>query len=141
GSVPGDAHQSAGVPVPPTLSEREPSWTRGLDYELTPQTMLYVVQRGGFRVGGFNGASAVQTSTGATVIDSNKPEIARDVEVGIKCAGRLGGFPMRVNADVYQERVRDAQRVVSTDLSSFTVNANKTQVDGFELDALIDVTS
>ena len=141
GSVPGDAHQSAGVPVPPTLSEREPSWTLGLDYELTPQTMLYVVQRGGFRVGGFNGASAVQTSTGATVIDSYKPEIARDLEFGIKYAGRLGGFPMRVNADVYQERVRDAQRVVSTDLSSFTVNANKTQVDGFELDALIDVTS
>ena len=141
GSVPGDAHQLAGVPVPPTLSEREPSWTLGLDYELTPQTMLYVVQRGGFRVGGFNGASAVQTSTGATVIDSYKPEIARDLEFGIKYAGRLGGFPMRVNADVYQERVRDAQRVVSTDLSSFTVNANKTQVDGFELDALIDVTS
>ena len=141
GSVPGDAHQSAGVPVPPTLSEREPSWTLGLDYELTPQTMLYVVQRGGFRVGGFNGASAVQTSTGATVIDSYKPEIARDLEFGIKYAGRLGGFPMRVNADVYQERVRDAQRVVSTDLSSFTVNANRTQVEGFELDALIDVTS
>jgi len=141
GSVPGDAHQLAGVPVPPTLSEREPSWTLGLDYELAPQTMLYVVQRGGFRVGGFNGASAVQTSTGATVIDSYKPEIARDLEFGIKYAGRLGGFPMRVNADVYQERVRDAQRVVSTDLSSFTVNANRTQVEGFELDALIDVTS
>ena len=141
GSVPGDAHQLAGVPVPPNLSEREPSWTLGLDYQFTPQTMLYVVQREGFRVGGFNGASAVQTSTGATNIDSYKPEIARDLEFGIKYAGRLAGFPMRVNADVYQERVRDAQRVVSTDLSSFTINADKTQVDGFELDALIDVTS
>ncbi len=141
GSVPEDAHQFAGVPVPPLLSEREPSWTLGLDYQLAPQTLLYVVQRAGFRVGGFNGASAVQSSTGATNIDSYKPEIARDLEFGIKYAGRLGGFPMRVNADVYQERVRDAQRVVSTDLSSFTVNADKTQVDGFELDALIDVTS
>jgi iron complex outermembrane receptor protein len=141
GSVPEDAHQLAGVPLPPVLSEREPSWTLGLDYQLTPETLLYIVQRGGFRVGGFNGASAVQTSTGATTIDSYKPEIARDLELGIKYAGRLGGLPARINADVYEERVRDAQRVVSTDLSSFTVNADKTQVDGFELDALIDVTS
>jgi outer membrane receptor protein involved in Fe transport len=66
GSVPRDAHQLAGVPLPPILSEREPSWTLGLDYQLTPQTLLYVAQRGGFRVGGFNGTSIVQTSTGAT---------------------------------------------------------------------------
>ena len=123
------------------LSEREPSWTLGLDYQLTPETLLYIVQRAGFRVGGFNGASVVQTSTGATNIDSYKPEIARDLEFGIKYAGRLGGFPMRINADVYEERVRDAQRVVYTGLSSFTLNADKTQVDGFELDALIDLTS
>jgi iron complex outermembrane receptor protein len=141
GSVPEDVHQLTGVPLPPVLSEGEPSWTLGLDEQLTPETLLYIVQRGGFRVGGFNGASAVQTSTGATAIDSYKPEIARDLELGIKYAGRLGGLPVRINADVYEERVRDAQRVVSTDLSSFTVNANKTQVDGFELDALIDVTS
>jgi iron complex outermembrane receptor protein len=92
-------------------------------------------------VGGFNGASAIQTSSGAIAIDSYKPEIARDLELGIKYAGRLGGLPMRLNADVYEERVRDAQRVITPDLSSFTVNADKTQVDGFELDALVDVTS
>jgi iron complex outermembrane recepter protein len=141
GSVPEDAHQLAGVPLPPVLGEREPSWTLGLDYQLTAETLLYLVQRGGFRVGGFNGASIVQTSTGAINIDSYKPEFARDLELGIKYAGRLGGLPMRINADVYEERVRDAQRVVDTGLSSFTLNANKTQVDGFELDALIDLTS
>ena len=140
GSVPADAHQSAGVRSPPNLREREPSWTLGLDYQLTPETLLYIAQRGGFRVGGFNGASVVRTSTGSINIDSYKPEIARDLEFGIKYAGRLGGVPLRINADVYEERVRDAQRVVSTDLSSFTVNAEKTQVDGFELDALIDLT-
>jgi iron complex outermembrane receptor protein len=140
GSVPEDAHQLAGVPLPPVLNESEPSWTLGLDDQLTPETLLYLVQRGGFRVGGFNGASAVQTSTGATAIDSYKPEIARDLELGIKYVGTLGDLPARINADVYEERVRNAQRVVSTDLASFTVNADKTQVDGFELDALIDLT-
>src|SRR5580704_8890564 len=136
GSVPGDAHQLAGVPVPPVLSEREPSWTLGLDYQLTPETLLYIAQRGGFRVGGFNGTSIVQTSTGATNIDSFKPETARDLELGIKFAGRLGEFPVRINADVYEERVRDAQRVVYAGVAAFTLNADKTQVDGFEFNAL-----
>jgi iron complex outermembrane receptor protein len=141
GSVPEDAHQLAGVPLPPTLSEREPSWTLGLDYQLTPETLLYVAQRGGFRAGGFNGTSTVQTSTGATNIDSFKPEIARDLELGVKYAGRLGDFPVRINADVYEERVRDAQRVVYAGFALYTVNADRTQVDGFELSALIDLTS
>jgi iron complex outermembrane receptor protein len=141
GSVPKDAHQLAGVPLPPVLSEREPSWTLGLDYQLTPETLLYLAQREGFRVGGFNGASAVQANTGSINIDSYKPEIARDLELGVKFAGRLAGFPVRINADVYEEKLRDAQRVVDTGLSSFTLNADKTQVDGFELDALIDLTS
>jgi iron complex outermembrane recepter protein len=141
GSVPEDAHQLAGVPLPPILSEREPSWTLGLDYQLTPETLLYIAQRGGFRAGGFNGTSIVQTSTGATNIDSFKPEIARDLELGIKYVGRLGVFPVRINTDVYEERVRDAQRVVYAGVAAFTLNADKTQVDGFELDALINLTS
>jgi iron complex outermembrane receptor protein len=141
GSVPQDAHQLAGVLLPPILSEREPSWTLGLDDQLTPETLLYIAQRGGFRVGGFNGTSIVQTSTGATNIDSFKPELARDLELGIKYAGRLGIFPVRINADVFEERVRDAQRVVYAGVAAFTLNADKTQVDGFELDALMDVTS
>jgi iron complex outermembrane recepter protein len=141
GSVPEDAHQLAGVPLPPTLSEREPSWTLGLDYQLTSEALLYVAQRGGFRAGGFNGTSTIQSSTGATNIDSFKPEIARDLELGIKYAGRLSDFPVRINADVYEERVRDAQRVVYSGFALYTVNANRTQVDGFELGALIDLTS
>jgi iron complex outermembrane receptor protein len=141
GSVPKDAHQLAGVPLPPILSEREPSWTLGLDYQLSPETLLYIAQRGGFRVGGFNGTSIVQTSTGARKIDAFKPEIARDLELGIKYAGRLGDFRVRISADVYEERVRDVQRVVYAGVASFTVNADKTQVDGIELDALVDLTS
>jgi len=141
GSVPEDVHQLMGVPLPPILSEREPSWTLGLDYQLTHDTFLYIAQRGAFRTGGFNGTSIVQTSTGATNIDSYKPEIARDLELGIKYAGRLGRFPVRINADVYEERVSDAQRVVYAGIAAFTLNADRTQVDGFELDTMMDLTS
>jgi iron complex outermembrane receptor protein len=48
---------------------------------------------------------------------------------------------VRINADVYEQRVSDAQRVVYAGVAAFTVNADKTQVDGCELDALIDLTS
>jgi iron complex outermembrane receptor protein len=48
---------------------------------------------------------------------------------------------MRINADIYEERVRDAQRVVYAGVAAFTLNADKTQVDGFELNALIDLAS
>lgn len=140
GSQPKDLFQLAGVPLPPVLSEHEPSWTLGLDYQLTPETLLYIAQRGGFRAGGFNGTSAIATSTGKS-IDSFKPEIARDLELGIKYAGRLGDVPVRINADVYEERVRDAQEVLYSGLAGVTVNANKTQTDGFELNAQIDFTS
>jgi outer membrane receptor protein involved in Fe transport len=50
GSVPGDVYQLEHVPLPPVLSEHEPSWTLGLDYQLTPETLLYIAQRGGYRV-------------------------------------------------------------------------------------------
>jgi hypothetical protein len=42
---------------------------------------------------------------------------------------------------VVQERVADAQRVVYAGVAAFTVNADRTQVDGFELDVLMDLTS
>ena len=141
GSVPEDAHQLAGVPLPPTLSEREPSWTLGLDYQLTPEALLYIAQHGSFRAGGFNGTSTVETNTGGTNIDSFKPEVARDLELGLKYAGRLGRLPARINADVYEERVSDAQRVVYAGIALYTVNAAEAQVRGFELDALVNLTS
>jgi len=141
GTVLADAHQLAGVPLPPITSEREPSWTLGLDYQLTSGALIYFAQRGGFRVGGFNGGSVAQTSTGATNIDAFKPEIARDLELGIKFAGSMGQFPVRINADVYVETVKDAQRVVYAGVASFTVNAGKTQVSGFELDVPVELTS
>ena len=48
---------------------------------------------------------------------------------------------MRINADVYEERVTDAQRVVYAGIAAFTVNADETQVDGFELDDREERTS
>jgi iron complex outermembrane receptor protein len=140
-SEPQDAHFLGGTPVPPPLSERKPSWTLGLDYQLNPETLIYLTQRGGFRVGGYNGTSSIPTASGGTAIDTFRPETAVDLELGAKFSGRVFDLPARLNMDVYEERLRDAQRVVYFGISSQTTNAAKAQVDGFEMDALLDLTS
>lgn len=147
-SVPDDSHYTGVLnpgaiptPTPAPLSERKPSWTLGLDYQLTPETLIYLTQRGGFRVGGYNGTSALEVPGGKTEIDTFKPEIARDLELGVKFSGRAFDMPVRLNADVYEERIRDAQRVIYFGISSQTANADKAQVDGLEVDALVDLTA
>lgn len=140
-SEPQDTHFLQGVPES-SLSEHEPSWTLGIDYQLNPETLIYLTQRGGFRVGGFNGTSTLALPDGGQKIDQFKPEIAKDLELGIKYSGRLFGvLPARLNADVYEERISDAQRVVYSGVSSQTANATRAKVDGFEFDGLLDLTS
>jgi iron complex outermembrane receptor protein len=146
-SEPQDANFLAGIPEP-SLSDHRPSWTLALDWQVTKETLLYITQRGSFRVGGFNGSSSVPEAPGSPytnaegiAIDSFKPETVRDLELGVKFAGHIGGLPTRINADVYESRISDAQRVVYVGISSQTTNAKKAQVDGFEFEALIDPTS
>ena len=52
----------------PTESElfQDPSWQVGLDYQVVPELMLYVVSRGSWRSGGFNGFAA----SNPTLLDS-----------------------------------------------------------------------
>ncbi len=147
GSEPQDAHFLAGV-AEPSLSGYKPSWNLGLDWQVNPQTLLYITQRGSFRAGGFNGTSTIPEATGSSytspagvAIDSFKPEIVRDLEFGVKFAGRIGGLPTRINAAVYESRISDAQRVVYAGISSQTTNAKKAQIDGFEFEGLIDPTN
>ena len=139
GANPQDSHFLAGIPEP-SLSDNHPSWTLGIDYQLTPETFIYLAQRGSFRVGGFNGTSTISTPTGPQ-IDSFKPEIARDLELGVKFSGYLSSLPARINGDVYEERISDAQRVVYFGISAQTTNAMATKIDGFEFQALVDLTT
>jgi iron complex outermembrane recepter protein len=139
GENPQDSHFLAHIPEP-SLSDNHPSWTLGIDYQLTPDALIYVAQRGSFRVGGFNGTSSIPTPSGPQ-IDSFRPELARDVELGVKFSGHIFDLPARINADVYEERITDAQRVVYFGISSQTTNAAAARVDGFEFQGLVDLTT
>jgi iron complex outermembrane receptor protein len=146
-SEPQDANFLAGIPEP-SLSDHRPSWTLALDWQVTQGTLLYITQRGSFRVGGFNGSSSVPEPLGSPytnaegiAIDSFKTETVRDLELGVKFAGHIAGLPTRINAAVYESRISDAQRVVYVGISSQTTNAKEAKVDGFEFEGRIDPTN
>jgi iron complex outermembrane receptor protein len=137
-----DSYALAGVPNA-SQTVHKPSWTVGLDYQVTPQTLLYVTQRGSYRTGGFNGTSSVvnpANPSGPHLNNEFRPETTWDVEIGSKFAGTLGGMPARLTLAVYDQTVKDVQRAVYFGISSETSNARKARTTGVEFDGQLDLT-
>jgi len=116
-----------------------PAWTFNLQYQLTPDNMIYFAQRGSFRSGNFNG-------TVNPVNDDNffGNEYAHDFEVGYKFAGRLGAAPFRFNLALYEEFVKHAQHavyaVVDGNPAGFTLNVPESRTRGVEVDTSLGIT-
>lgn len=135
----------------PTLPEQSksfdrPSWTVGLDWQVTPSLLLYVAHRGSWRSGGFNGTAPPRYGNAGLGGNEFKPEKTHDIEIGEKFSGRLAGMPFRLNVALYNQWIEDVQRVVFAvtpaalspgGVSSFralTNNVPKAEVRGVELD-------
>jgi iron complex outermembrane receptor protein len=83
-----------------------PTWTAGLDYQITPETLLYAKGSRGFKSGGFNGAGGVYYP------NRYESEYVTDVEVGIKSDFDIMGIKTRTNIDGFHDDYRNAQRSV-----------------------------
>ena len=120
------------------LEVSKPSWTFSLDYQLTPQTLLYVTTRGSYRSGGFNFDNAPFPTLGAVGGNRFLPETVKDVEGGAKNSGRFDGIPYRVNVSAYNEWIDDVQRVAyvieAGSPVSDTANAAGAEVTGMDAD-------
>ena len=80
------------------------TWTGGLEYQATAETLLYLTSRRGFRPGGANGFSA------SGLLENNYgPEYVNDLELGLKSDWSLGGVPVRTNIDLYGQTYDDIQ--------------------------------
>jgi len=93
---------NTGVPLvsfgPLTTKTRRTSWTVGLDYQVTPNTLLYVASRHSYKAGGFN-----LTSTDTPLIfRTYDPETLTDVEIGAKTQFNAGPVPVRANLALYK---------------------------------------
>jgi iron complex outermembrane recepter protein len=120
---------------------RNPSWSAGLDWQLNQQTLLYIVTRGSWRSGGFNGYSPSVQAPAAAGGNEFLPEKKHDVEIGAKFRGDLMAMPTELNVALYNQWVTNIQRVVYAQVNgaaaAFTGNITSGQVRGLELDAEI----
>lgn len=92
-----------------TQSSTKPSWSASLNYKVTPDLMLYVAHRHGYRSGGVQNRATTQ----AAAVPFN-PETVNDVELGAKYSGRIGDdASLTVNVAGYRDWYKDLQRVIS----------------------------
>jgi iron complex outermembrane receptor protein len=138
-SYPVDPHALLSGQPSESAEFSNPSWQVGLDYKILPKVLLYVVQRGSWRSGGFNGYSPSNPTLAQ--FDGNEflPEKTHDVEVGAKFHGDVMGAPAALNIALYNQWITDIQRVIyafaGTNVSAFTGNIPAGEVRGVELDA------
>jgi len=116
------------------LDSDEPTWTVGLDYTFTDETLVYAKISRGYKSGGFN-PYAVREET--RIFD---PEYLTSYEAGIKTDIDLGSVPTRVNAAVYSSRFKDSQIGIGDyNIATRAAGARITQADatinGIEFEA------
>ena len=130
-----------------------PSWTVGLDWQYSPELLLYVTQRGSWRSGGINGTGPARTGSAAVGGNIYLPETTYDVEVGAKYNGNVAQMPVHVNVSAYNQWVLDVQRVTYEEtpaefavagqpaLQALTVNIPQAIIRGVEVDGNVRPTS
>lgn len=120
------------------------SWTLGLQYQANPDLLLYAASRRSNRSGGFNYFAPPVPGFGNEAGGEYRPEVATDVELGLKYKGDVG-VPVRFNLAAYNMWVENIQRSnyvsIFGSLAGITVNVPKAEITGFEMDASISPVS
>ncbi len=124
--------------TPEVTKASKPSWTVSLDYQATPELMVYVAHRGSWRAGGFNYSVAPVPNTATTGGNLFLPETTKDIEVGLKYSGDGLGVPMTFNADFFHQWVNNIQRAAyvsgANGVTLLTANVPQAQITGVEGD-------
>ena len=121
----------------------DPSWNVSVDYQVTPDTLLYVSGRQGYRAGGVN----TQAFDASQLVF--KPEKVKSVELGVKSEWELEGVHARTNLALYNT---DFQAIQASEAFSQPVNGvpetvnllgnfGTATIQGVELDATIIPTA
>jgi iron complex outermembrane recepter protein len=96
------------LPVSRASDDQEANtWTVGLDYQVTPNDLVYAKVTRGYKAGGFN-SSAVQAA-----LATFGPEYVTSYEIGAKTDHRIGDVPVRFNVNLYELKYRDIQRTTA----------------------------
>lgn len=118
------------------------SWTLGVEDQITPSTLIYLKSRRSARSGGFNYFAPPTSGLGNAAGGGYLPEVATDVELGLKFRGVIGAVPVRFNIAAFDMTVKDIQRAfyaaIFGNLAAITVNVPEAKITGIELDATVD---
>ena len=87
-----------------TLKSSAPTWTVGLDWEATPDLLVYGKVSRGYKAGGFN-AFSVRPTTRVF-----GPEELTSYEAGFKSSFNLGAIPSVLNISAYHSDYKNIQR-------------------------------
>jgi len=113
-----------------------PTWTAGLDYQVTPSTLVYVKGSRGYKSGGFNLSTPKQSA-----FSSFKPEYVTEVEIGLKSDWELEGVKARTDLTLFHDDYTNIQRSVTqliNGLSSpVTENAASAEIQGIEFQGTV----
>lgn len=117
------------------------SWTFGIQDQVNSNLLIYAVTRRSYRNGGYNGVVRPVPGLGTNGGNGYDVETVTDAEFGIKLRGS-GATRFTLNAAVYRNWIKDAQRVAYTLVggspAAVTVNVPRARVSGFELDGTLD---
>jgi iron complex outermembrane recepter protein len=128
------------------LKFKNPSRTAAIDYQATPELMLYATQRGSWRAGGLNFPVPPYNYDGTGLVTPDnplgrvgnifKPEKARDIELGAKYSGFIGNVRVNATFAFFNQWVKGVQRsafqIVNGAPSLVTVNVPKAEITGQE---------
>ena len=119
---------------------RAPTWTLGLDYQLTPLTLAYITGRHGYKSGGFNLLTPFHS-----LYSEYRPEHVTDVELGIKTDCEIAGIEARSNVALFHSDYADVQRSISVNVDGIVApvneNAASATIEGVEWEQTLRPTT
>jgi iron complex outermembrane receptor protein len=106
-----------------------PSYTFALDYKVSPDLLVYITTRRGYKPGGVNGTSGLSGVPGIREVFA--PETLKDVEAGFKSDWAIGGVRGRTNVAAYHSWYSNIQRseVITIPPSSTSAGGVTTQTN------------
>ena len=117
-----------------------PGWTLGLDYQIEPDTLLYI------RSGHAYLAGSTQLGAPSAQFEQVKPQKVTDVELGVKSDWVLLGARGRINADIFHtdftniavgETITYVNGAGQTVAAGISANAASAYVNGFEVEGSV----
>jgi iron complex outermembrane receptor protein len=123
-------------------SFEQTSWTVGLQWQMSDETLFYASTHRGHRSGGFNFYAPPAVDFEGDEVDAGfLEEEATDFEVGMKYLGSIGDMPLRFNLSGYFMTIDNIQRAnyvaIFGALAGITVNVPETEVKGLDMEVTV----